>query len=122
MHRYASSVRFPYHFTSLFTALLILGSAGAWTTYVVPHISDQDDFGPLGQALKNATLTTNATILFEKGTTYNAFTAIKFPTLTNVEIVIEGNVTIPTHIATVQGEFMAHTDPRLTLKILRYIL
>lgn len=83
-----------------------LGVTSAWTTFTVPHTADQDDTPGLLQALSSRNLTSNATILFEKGTTYNVFTPIKFPTLNNVEVAIEGNLTYPNDIATVQGIFL----------------
>ncbi|KAL4251280.1 glycosyl hydrolase 28 family protein [Abortiporus biennis] len=60
----------------------------------------------LGYLLLNALATgnysTNSTILFKKGTTYNIFTPVKFPVFTNVEIRIEGNITYPTSISAIQ--------------------
>ncbi|KAJ3794074.1 pectin lyase fold/virulence factor, partial [Lentinula aff. detonsa] len=74
------------------------------STFVVPHTADQDDTPALTAALAN--FSTNSTILFQKGTTYNIFTPIKFPTLTNVEVVIEGNLTYPTNITAIQSQFL----------------
>lgn len=91
---------------SLSTCAFILTSASlvsAWNTYVVPHTDNQDDSPALVSALKNSSLVTNSTILFQKGITYNIWTPIKFPTLQNVEVSIQGNVTYPSDIATVQG-------------------
>lgn len=73
----------------------------AWTTFTVPHTAGQDDTPGLTAALAN--YSKNATILFEKGVTYNIFTPIKFPALTNVEIRFEGNLTYPTDIPAIQG-------------------
>jgi len=50
-------------------------------------------------------VTTNATILFKRGVTYNIFTPVVFPKLVNVEVRIEGNLTLPDDISTVQGEY-----------------
>lgn len=77
--------------------------ASAWNTYEVPHASGKDDTPALASALTNASITSNTTILFKKGTTYNIWTPIKFPTLKNVEISIQGNLTYPDAIATVQS-------------------
>lgn len=71
-------------------------------TFVVPHVPGQDDTPGLAAVLSN--YSTNATILFQKGITYNIFTPIKFPKLTNVEVRIEGNLTYPSDIATIQGQ------------------
>ncbi|KAF9528161.1 pectin lyase fold/virulence factor [Crepidotus variabilis] len=84
---------------SILAALLTTG--GAWKTYIVPHIQGQDDTPALLTALPS--YVTNATIRFAEGTTYNIYTPIKFPSLTNVEIVIEGNLTYPSSISTVQA-------------------
>jgi hypothetical protein len=78
----------------------------AWSTFVVPHLSDADDTPALLAALPK--FAANATILFKEGVTYNIFTPIKFPTLTNVEVVIEGNITYPTDIPTIQGTCQRH--------------
>jgi len=51
-------------------------------------------------------LAENSSIIFQKGVTYNIFTPIKFPALNNVEIAIEGNLTYPEDIPTVQGKFL----------------
>ena len=75
--------------------------ASAWSTFTVPHTDGVDDVPALMAAIGN--FSTNATILFKKGVTYNLFSAIKFPTLTNVVVSIQGNLTYPSDIATVQG-------------------
>ena len=53
-----------------------------------------------------ANVSANATILFEKGVTYNIFTPITFPTFTNVEVSIQGNLTYPANITAVQGKLV----------------
>ena len=73
----------------------------AWITFVVPHIDGDDDTPTLMAAVGNFSV--NSTIVFEKGKTYNIFTPISFPTLTNVEILIQGNLSYPSDIPTVQG-------------------
>ncbi|KAF8899390.1 pectin lyase-like protein [Infundibulicybe gibba] len=74
----------------------------AWNTFVVPHAPGQvDDTPALLAALPK--FSTNATILFREGVTYNIFTPVKFPALNNVEVRIEGNLTYPKDIATVQA-------------------
>lgn len=77
--------------------------AHAWNTFVVPHTPGQDDTPALLAALPS--YSTNATILFKEGITYNIFTPVKFPLLTNVEVRIEGNLTYPTDVAYIQCEF-----------------
>ncbi|KAK1227901.1 hypothetical protein PQX77_009091 [Marasmius sp. AFHP31] len=85
--------------------LLLSWIAGtqAWSTFVVPHsgVAGQDDTPGLRAALAN--FSSDATILFEKGATYNILTPITFPVLNNVEIRIEGNLTLPDDIPTVQA-------------------
>ena len=88
-----------------FALLVFLASyVSAWKTFVVPHTEGQDDTPALMAALTSGNYSTNATILFVKGIKYNIFTPIKFPTFTNVEVAIEGNLTYPDSIPTVQGE------------------
>ena len=88
-----------------FALLLFLASyVSAWKTFVVSHTDGQDDTPALTAALVSGNYSTNATILFAKGTKYNIFTPIKFPTLTNVEVAIEGNLSYPDSIPTIQGE------------------
>jgi hypothetical protein len=84
--------------------LLALSAPGyAWKTFVVPHNNSQDDVPALSAALGTGNYSQNTTILFEKGITYNIFSPIKFPVFNNVEIAIEGNLTYPKDIPTIQG-------------------
>ncbi|KAG6827103.1 hypothetical protein H0H92_013215 [Tricholoma furcatifolium] len=73
----------------------------AWNTFVVPHTDGQDDMPGLVAAIGN--YTKNSTILFQEGVQYNIWSPIKFPSLTNVEIAIEGNLSYPTDIPTIQN-------------------
>ncbi|CAL1694788.1 unnamed protein product [Somion occarium] len=74
----------------------------AWTVFVVPHTAGQDDAPALMNALAVGNISTNGTILFSKGVTYNILTPIKFPVLNNVEIRIEGNLTYSDDIVAIQ--------------------
>ncbi|KAF9257041.1 pectin lyase-like protein [Marasmius fiardii PR-910] len=90
----------------MWTSLLLLSyisgiHAATWQTFVVPHRDGQDDAPGLNSALAN--FSSNSTILFQKGVTYNILTPITFPVLQNVEVRIEGNLTLPEDIPTVQG-------------------
>lgn len=89
----------------LFLHLLVafLPAALAWNTYVVPHVNGADDTPALTAALATGTYSNNATILFKKGVYYNIWTPIKFPSFQNVEVRIEGNLSYPTDVATIQG-------------------
>lgn len=92
---------------ALFSTLVLLAVARhsfAWNVFTVPHTSDGDDTPALLAALAAGNITNNTSILFSKGVTYNIFSPIKFPVLNNVEIAIEGNLTYPEDIATVQSE------------------
>lgn len=82
--------------------------ASAWKTFTVAHLDGEDDTPALTAALASSNLTTNSTILFKKGITYNIFSPIKFPVLNNVEVRIEGNLTYPDDIATTQGTRRYH--------------
>lgn len=87
-------------------SLSILASASlanAWTTYVVPHTAGADDTPALAAAFATGNYSANATILFQKGVTYNIFTPITFPKFNNVEVAIEGNLTYPDSISTIQS-------------------
>ncbi|KAJ2913857.1 hypothetical protein MD484_g6570, partial [Candolleomyces efflorescens] len=97
-------------------ANLLVHTAQAWKTFTVPHTDDSSDDTPALQAVLNE-YSTDSTILFEKGVYYNIFTPIVFPKLQNVEIRIEGNLTYPTDMATVQG---AHTLFELVLPVLTW--
>ncbi|KAJ7053866.1 pectin lyase-like protein [Mycena amicta] len=92
-----------------FLVLQAATTALAWSTFAVPHTAGSDDTPGLLALVSSHPA--NATILFSKGTTYNIFTAIKFPVLTNVEIRIEGNLTYPNDIATIQGVVGASSFP-----------
>jgi hypothetical protein len=72
------------------------------TTFVVPHTAGQDDTPALTAALAGHSYSSDSTILFQSGVTYNIFTPIKFPVLHNVEIQIEGNLTYPKDISKIQ--------------------
>ncbi|KAJ7842243.1 pectin lyase-like protein [Mycena olivaceomarginata] len=75
--------------------------ASAWDTFLVPHTPGENDTPGLLSLVTNHS--SNATILFSQGVTYNIFTAIKFPVLANIEIRIEGNLTYPTNVSQVQA-------------------
>ncbi|KAJ3574359.1 hypothetical protein NP233_g1824 [Leucocoprinus birnbaumii] len=84
----------------LLLASTAIATVLGWTTFVVPHSPDKDDVGALLDALPR--LTHNSSIIFQKGVTYNLFSPITFPKLTNVEVAIEGNLTYSTNIAGIQ--------------------
>lgn len=97
-------------------------------TYVVPHVNGQDDSPALLAALATTNYSTDTTILFKQGVTYNIWTVsvaptctpsnashslaisqpLTFPSLSNVEIAIEGNISLPTNISTIQA-IVAHS-------------
>ena len=85
----------------LIALLPFFGAAQGGNTFVVPHTPGQDDAPALLAGLQG--FTSDSTILFQRGTTYNIFSPVKFPVLKNVEIRIEGNITYPTDIPTIQG-------------------
>ncbi|KAG0697728.1 glycoside hydrolase family 28 protein [Suillus ampliporus] len=74
--------------------------AAAWSTFVVPHTEGADDTPALMAAVSN--YASDASIVFRADTTYNVWSPITFPPLTNVEVVINGNLSYPTSIKTVQ--------------------
>jgi hypothetical protein len=94
--------RIPLSFSVL---LAYAAVAGAWSTFVVPHTEDVDDTPALMAAISD--YTSDASIVFEANTTYNVWSPITFPHLTNVEVVISGNLTYPTSIGAVQGHVAA---------------
>lgn len=95
---------------SALVAFIICSSVSAWKTFIVPHAAGQDDTPVLTAALGSGNYSSNATILFERGVTYNIFSPIEFPILDNVEVAIEGNLTYPTDISVVQGTlFHSHS-------------
>lgn len=91
---------------SLLLSTACLSGATAWNTFVVPHSPGQDDTPALMAALPN--LVANSSIVFKKGITYNIFTPIQFPVLNNVEVAIEGNLTYPIDIPTIQGVYPSY--------------
>ncbi|KAI0800509.1 pectin lyase fold/virulence factor [Fomes fomentarius] len=82
---------------------LLISCAAAWTTFTVPHTDGQDDVPVLAAALSTGNFSKSATILFAREIKYNIFTPIKFPALTNVEVRIEGNLSYPDDIPTIQN-------------------
>lgn len=83
-------------------ASTVFAAASQKKTFVVPHTEGADDAVAVRAALSN--FSSDSIILFEKGKTYNIWTPINFGTLTNVEIAIEGNITLPESIPEVQGK------------------
>ena len=94
----------------LFSFVAFAHLVAAWNTFTVPHSPGKDDTPAILAALPD--FATNSTILFQESITYNIFTPIKFPILNNVDIRIEGNLTYPTDISTIQGrpasKFLVH--------------
>jgi hypothetical protein len=103
------------------TLLASVSAVSAWNTYVVPHTAGADDTPALMAALATGNYSANSTILsvkpsrhscfranaghrFQKGITYNIFTPLTFTKLQNVEVAIEGNLTYPDDVATVQAQ------------------
>ena len=88
----------------LASVLSSVSLALAWTTYVVPHSAGKDDTLALANALAtNPQLSTDATIVFKQGVTYNLGTPILFQNLKNVVISIQGNISYATDIKATQG-------------------
>ncbi|KAG2140164.1 pectin lyase-like protein [Suillus clintonianus] len=94
---------------SLSAPLAYAAIAGAWSTFVVPHTEDADDTPALMSALSD--YKSDASIVFQANTTYNVWSPITFSSLTNVEVVISGNLSYPTSIETVQGYVAAANYP-----------
>ena len=93
------------HLVHLILALSSVSIATAWTTYTVPHSSGGDDTPALIAALStDKSLTTDATILFQKGVTYNMLTPVKFPRFKNVIVSIQGNITYAADVRKTQGK------------------
>ncbi|KAF6749325.1 pectin lyase-like protein [Ephemerocybe angulata] len=86
-----------------------LAAPSALKTFTVPHVDGQDDTPALLAALPD--YASNSTILFKQGVHYNIWTPIKFPVLNNVEIRIEGNLSYPEDMATVQAIVASSTFP-----------
>jgi hypothetical protein len=86
-----------------FSLLSLVAVTQAWNTYVAPHADGQDDSPAIQAALNSGNYSTDSTILFKKGVHYNIFTPLVFPTLKNVEVAIEGNLSYPSDIPTVQA-------------------
>ncbi|KAA1467850.1 pectin lyase-like protein [Dentipellis sp. KUC8613] len=89
--------------------LFCIPFALAWTTFEVPHSPGQDDTPTLTVALANHSA--NSTILFKRGVTYNIFSPLKFPVLNNVEVSIQGNMSYPEDIGTVQDAVASSSYP-----------
>ena len=99
------------HLLHFALALPFVTLSAAWTTYIVPYSSGGDDTPALTAALSNnKDLATNATILFQKGVTYNILTPLTFPSLQNVIVSIEGNLTYAADIKKTQGENLKPPD------------
>lgn len=96
---HSAEMLFPTFAVLLLQVSLVVG----WNTFVVSHTDGQDDIPGLVSAIGDHSI--NSTILFRKGVHYNIFTPIKFPALNNVEVRIEGNLSYPTDIPAIQGNF-----------------
>lgn len=109
-------------FIHLASALSFVSLATAWTTYIVPYSQGGDDTPALTAAFANdENLAINATILFQQGVTYNILTPIEFPTLQNVIVSVQGNLTYAADIEATQGEHQKpfHKSFLLALKFIR---
>lgn len=72
-------------------------------TFVVPHLSTgADDTPALLSALPSIQKGSYDRILFEKGVTYHLPTPVDFGTLNNVQIALQGNISLPDSITVVQ--------------------
>ncbi len=90
------------HLTSV---LPFMSLAMAWTTYVVPHSEGNDDTPALAAAFSaDPKLATNATILFQRGVTYNILTPILFPRFENVIVSVQGNLSYGADVQATQGK------------------
>jgi len=90
------------HLTS---ALSFMSLAVAWTTYIVPHSEGNDDAPALAAAFAaDPKLATDATIIFQRGVTYNILTPILFPRFENVIVSVKGNLSYGADIQATQGE------------------
>jgi hypothetical protein len=99
------------HLLHLASTLSFVSLVVAWTTYIVPHSSGNDDTPALIAAFSyNTNLATDATILFQTGITYNILTPITFPKLQNVIVSIQGNLTYAADIKKTQGENLKPLD------------
>ena len=96
---------FAMYLLYLASALPFISLATAWTTYVVPYASGNDDTPALTAAFsKNSALSADATIVFRKGVTYNILTPLVFPSLQNVIVSIQGNISYAADIKKTQGQ------------------
>ena len=88
----------------LASALSSVSLAPARTTYVVPCSGGYDDTPALAAAFAaNPTLATNATILFQRGVTYNILAPIRFPYFENVVVSVQGNLSYAADVKATQG-------------------
>ena len=88
----------------LASVLSSVSLALAWTTYVVPCSGGYDDTPALAAAfVANPKLATNATILFQRGVTYNVLTPIRFPYFENVVVSVQGNLSYAADVKATQG-------------------
>ncbi|KAF8312090.1 pectin lyase-like protein [Clavulina sp. PMI_390] len=72
-------------------------------TFVVPHTNGADDAVAVNAAIASKNYTTNARFLFQSGVNYNIWTPITWTSLSNVEIVFEGNLNLPQNISAIQA-------------------
>jgi hypothetical protein len=113
-------------FCSILSLLLAASSVayGQAKTFVVPDTEGADDAVAVRAALAN--FSSDSIILFEKGKTYSILTPLNFGTLMNVEIAIEGNITLPSNISEVQGTYFSsgigsQRKPTFSLSTCRFL-
>lgn len=87
--------------TTAISLMCCVALTNAWSTFVVPHTDGADDTPALMAAVSE--YVRDASIVFQANTTYNIWSPITFPILTNVEVVVKGNLSYPTSIETVQN-------------------
>ena len=94
----------PMRLSNIVSALTCVSLAAAWTTFVLPHSSGGDDTPGINAAFAaNKALAKDATIVFQKGVTYNILTPLTFPQFQNVLVSIQGNITYAADITATQG-------------------
>lgn len=88
-------------YKTIILAFLTLFTGIKCTTCIIPSSNGTEDDSPaISKAL--ATCAKNATIVFSEGVDYNIYTPIRATNLSNVTILMQGNLHLPQNVTQIQ--------------------
>jgi hypothetical protein len=104
------------HFVSVALFAVTVSASGTLSSYtttcIVNHSEGKDDTPNFLNAFSRCSK--DATIVFREGINYNAWTPVQFHNLSNVKVLVQGNIHLPSDVATIQDKINSTSNPRST--------